>query len=319
MFLGTPEFAVPCLDALDELQGQGALSIAAVVTQPDRRGDRGRVAVPPVKVRALELGLRVLQPAALRGAGLQELLALEPELLVWAAYGNLIPRAALDAAGGRAVNVHASLLPRWRGAAPIAHAILAGDDETGITLMEGTAELDAGAILAQERVHIEPTESAGELTERLARVGGSVLRRELPRYLVGRLSARPQDEAGVTWAPKLTTKDGELDWSQPAESVARRIRAMTPSPGAWTTLNGQRIGVLAATVLGGPPRENGVLLLGRTDPAYAAYWGQSRAPHVACGAGWLRLDEVRPAGKRAMSGDDWANGSRGLGEVRLPS
>ena len=101
--------------------------------------------------------------------------------------------------------------------------------------------------------------------------------------------------------------------------VARRIRAMTPSPGAWTTLEGQRIGILGATVLGGPPRENGTLLLGRADPAYAAYWGSSRAPHVACGAGWLRLDEVRPAGRRAMSGDDWANGLRGLGEVRLPS
>ncbi|HEX4744610.1 MAG TPA: methionyl-tRNA formyltransferase [Candidatus Limnocylindria bacterium] len=319
VFLGTPEFAVPSLEAVDELNGQGVLSLVAVVTQPDRPGDRGRVAVPPVKERGLHLGLRVLQPERLRDAGLDAVLALEPELLVWAAYGNLIPRALLDAARGRAVNVHASLLPRWRGAAPVAHAILAGDDETGITLMEGTAELDAGPILAQERVHIDPTESAGELAERLARVGGTLLRRELPRYIGGELRGRPQDPLRVTVAPKLTTRDGELDWSQPAESVARRVRAMTPSPGAWTTLGGQRVGVLAATVLGGPPREHGTLLLGRRDPAYAPYWGQSRAPHVACGAGWLRLDEVRPAGKRAMSGDDWANGLRALGEVRLPS
>jgi len=310
---------VPSLDAVDELHGQGILSLVAAVTQPDRPGDRGRVAVPPVKARALELGLLVMQPDALRDVGLNAVLALEPELLVWAAYGNLIPRAVLDAAKGRAVNVHASLLPRWRGAAPIANAILAGDDETGITLMEGTAEMDAGPILVQERVHVDPTESAGELTERLARVGGKVLRRELPRYIAGATQGRAQDPAAVTWAPKLTTQDGALDWSQPAESVARRIRAMTPSPGAWTTLKGQRIGVLAATVLGGPPREHGTLLLGRTDRAYEAYWGQSRAPHVACGAGWLRLDEVKPAGKRAMSGDDWANGLRALGEVRLPS
>lgn len=310
---------MPSLDALDELHGQGVLSLVAAVTQPDRRGDRGRVAVRPVKVRALELGLLVLQPDGLRDVGLGAVLALEPELLVWAAYGNLIPRAVLAAARGRAVNVHASLLPRWRGAAPIAHAILAGDDETGITLMEGTAEMDAGPILAQERVDIDPLESAGDLTERLARAGGTLLRRELPRYIAGALGGRAQDPAGVTSAPKLTTSDGELDWSQPAESVARRIRAMNPSPGAWTTLNEQRIGVLAATVLGGPPREHGTLLLGRSDPAYVAYWGQSRAPHVACGAGWLRLDEVRPAGKRTMSGDDWANGLRGLGEVRLPS
>lgn len=310
---------MPSLDAVDELQGQGVLSLVAAVTQPDRRGDRGRMSVPPVKERALEHGLLVLQPESLRDVGLRAVLALEPELLVWAAYGNLIPRALLDAARGRAVNVHASLLPRWRGAAPIAHAILAGDDETGITLMEGMAEMDAGAILARERVHIDPRESAGELTERLARVGGALLRRELPRYIAGELRAEPQEPAGVTWAPKLTTKDGELDWSRPAETVARRVRAMTPSPGAWTALNGQRIGVLAATVLGGPPREHGTMLLGRSDLDYVPYWGRSRAPHVACGAGWLRLDEVKPAGKRAMSGDDWANGLRGLGEVRLPS
>ncbi len=310
---------MPSLDAVDELQGQGVLTLVAVVTQPDRRGDRGRLSVPPVKERALECGLLVLQPESLREVALQALLALEPELLVWAAYGNLIPRALLDAARGRAVNVHASLLPRWRGAAPVAHAILAGDDETGITLMAGTAELDAGGILARERVDIDPRESAGELTGRLARAGGTLLRRELPRYIGGGLRAEPQDPAGVTWAPKLNTQDGELDWSQPAESVARRIRAMTPSPGAWTMLNGQRVGVLAATVLGGPPRDHGTLLPGLTDLAYVPYWGRSRAPHVACGAGWLRLDEVKPAGKRAMSGEDWANGLRGLGEVRLPS
>ena len=310
---------MPSLDAVEELHGQGVVSLVGVITQPDRPGDRGRLSVPPVKQRALESGLLVLQPDRLQAVGLNAVLALEPDLLVWAAYGNLIPRALLDAARGRAVNVHASLLPRWRGAAPIAHAILAGDDETGITLMEGTAEMDAGGILAQERVDIDPTESAGALTERLARAGGTLLRRELPRYIAGQRRAAPQDPAGVTWASKLTTQDGELDWSQPAESVARRIRAMTPSPGAWTSLKGQRIGVLAATVLGGPPREHGTLLLGRSDLAYVAYWGQSRAPHIACGAGWLRLDEVTPAGKRPMSGDDWANGLRGLGEVRLPS
>lgn len=309
---------MPSLDVLDDLGGAGLLRVVAVVTQPDRRGHRGSLAVPPVKERALEHGLDVLQPERLRGHDLDALVALEPRLLVWAAYGNLIPGALIDAAAGRAVNVHASLLPRWRGAAPVAHAILAGDEETGVTLMKGTAGLDAGPVLAQERVRIDPRESAGELTERLARAGAALLRRELPRYLAGELQAQPQPADGVTWAPKLTTADGELDWAQPAETVARRIRAMTPSPGAWTTLNGQRIGVLAATVLGGPPREHGTLLVGRTDRAYGPYWGASRAPHVACGAGWLRLDEVRPAGKRAMSGDDWANGLRG-GDLRVPS
>ena len=309
---------MPSLDAVEELAGDGVLRLVAVVTQPDRPGHRGQLSVPPVKERALQLGLDVLQPERLRGHDLDVLLALEPELLVWAAYGNLIPAALIDAAGGRAVNVHASLLPRWRGAAPVAHAILAGDEETGVTLMEGTAELDAGAILAQEHVRIGPTESAGELTERLARAGGALLRRELPRYIAGDLPATAQDPVGVTWAPKLATQDGAIDWSYPAERVARRIRAMTPAPGAWTTFRGQRLGIRAATVLGGPPREHGTMLPGRSDPAYAPYWGTSRAPLVACGAGWLRLDEVRPAGKRAMSGDDWSNGLRGDG-LRVPS
>lgn len=309
---------MPSLDAVEELATGGVLRLVAVVTQPDRPGHRGQLSVPPVKERALRLGLDVLQPESLRGYDLDELLAFEPELLVWAAYGNLIPAALIAAAGGRAANVHASLLPRWRGAAPVAHAILAGDEETGITLMEGTASLDAGPILAQERVGIDPRESAGELAERLARVGAALLRRELPRYIAGELRAVPQPAAGVSWAPKLSAADGELHWSEPAEAVARRVRAMRPEPGAWTTLHGQRIGVLGTTVLGGPPREHGTMLLGRSDAAYAPYWGASRAPHVACGAGWLRLDDVRPAGKRAMSGDDWANGLRGDG-FRVPS
>jgi len=152
----------------------------------------------------------------------------------------------LDDVEGRAVNVHASLLPRWRGAAPIAHAILAGDRETGITLMAGTAELDAGAILAARRTPIAPDEDAGALTVRLAAIGGALLKDELPGYLAGHLVAWPQDPAGVTWAPKLTSAAGHLDLSEPAEALARRVRAMTPEPGAWTTFRGQRLLVLRA-------------------------------------------------------------------------
>jgi len=317
VFLGTPEFAVVSLDALEQLAGAGVVRLIAVVTQPDRPGHRGRLTLPPVKVRALASGLEVLQPERLRGHDLDAMIALEPELLVWAAYGNLIPAALIDAASGRAVNVHASLLPRWRGAAPVAHAILAGDLETGVTLMEGTPELDAGPILVRERVRIDPRETAGELSERLAQAGAALLRRELPRYIGGELEAEPQPADGVTWARKLTTADGELVWSEPAEAVGRRVRALRPEPGAWTTFRGQRIGVLAATVLGGPPRQDGTLVLGRSDPAYVPYWGASRAPHVACGAGWLRLDVVKPAGRRAMSGEDWANGLRG-DDLRVP-
>ena len=307
IFLGTPEFAVPTLDALLRLRDADAIEIAAVVTQPDRPGHRGRVTPPPVKERALAGGLAVSQPARLDGEAVAHLVALRPDVLVWAAYGNLIPRALIDAAGGRAVNVHASLLPRWRGAAPVQRAILAGDGETGITLMEGTAELDAGPILAQEKTAIDPTETAGDLTARLAALGAALLERELPRYLNGAIKGREQDVSGVTWAPKITSADGELDFARPAEHLERRVRGASPQPGAFTTVGGQRVVITRASVTGGSPAEHGVVQV------------RAGVPHVAAGAGWLRLDEVRPAGKKTMSGADWARGARALDGARLPS
>jgi methionyl-tRNA formyltransferase len=307
VFLGTPAFAVPSLDAVDRSRDRGVLDLVAVVTQPDRAGNRGRLTVPPVKARALALGLPVLQPARIDAAALPELLALRPELLVWAAYGNRIPRALLEAVQGRAVNVHASLLPRWRGAAPIAHAILAGDGETGVTLMEGTVGLDEGAILAQQRVSIGEGETAGDLTRRLAVLGAELLERELPRYVAGELRGTPQDGSKATLAPKLTSRDAELDFARPAEELARRVRAFTPEPGAWTTLRGERLVIAEASVSGGTPKEHGVLEI------------HDGWPEVAAGAGWLRLDLVRPAGKRTMTGEDWARGLRGIVGARVPS
>ena len=307
VFLGTPLFAVPSLDALGRLAERGVLEIAAVVTQPDRRGDRGRIAVPPVKERALALSLPVLQPGRFERASIAELTRLDPDLLVWSAYGNLIPRALLEAVNGRAVNVHASLLPRWRGAAPVARAIIAGDHETGVTLMEGTAELDAGPILAQERTAIGDTEDAGALTARLGLMGAALLERELPRYVAGALSGHAQDEALAMYAPKMTTADGALDFARPAEELARRVRACTPDPGAFTMFRGQRLVVTTASVTGGTPVEHGVVRV------------RDGLPHVAAGAGWLRLDAVRRAGKRTMTGAEWARGTRGLDGVRVPS
>jgi len=277
------------------------------VTQPDRAGDRGRLSVPAVKARALAFGVPVLQPARIDEAALREILALGPELLVWAAYGNRIPSALLRAVNGRAVNVHASLLPRWRGAAPIAHAILAGDPETGVTLMEGTAALDEGPILAQERTPIGEAESAGDLTRRLALLGAGLLERELPRYIARDFEAEPQDGSLATLAPKLTSRDGALDFARPADELARRVRALTPEPGAWTTFRGDRLVVAGATVSGGTPKEHGVLEI------------HDGRPEVAVGAGWLRLEMVRPAGKRTMTGEDWARGLRGVAGARLPS
>jgi methionyl-tRNA formyltransferase len=278
-----------------------------VVTQPDRPGSRGVVREPAVKAAARALGFAVRQPARLDEKEAAAILALRPELLVWSAYGNKIPKSLLAAVSGRALNVHASLLPRWRGAAPIAHAILAGDHETGVTLMEGTAELDAGPILAEGRMKIGD-ETKGELEERLAKLGGELLERELPRYLAGKLVRRPQDTKRVTLAPKLEPREGELDFTRPAEELARRVRAYTPDPGAFITLRGQRIGVLRASVGGGPGTAHGTLAI------------REGAPQVAAGAGWLRLDEVKPAGKRAMSGAEWARGLRDVRpDERVPS
>jgi methionyl-tRNA formyltransferase len=299
---------VPSLDALAALAAREDIDLAGVVTQPDRPGDRGRVEPSPVKRRAAELGLTVLQPVLLNGDAVQPIAGLRADALVWAAYGNLIPRRLIDGVDGRAVNVHASLLPRWRGAAPVAHAILAGDRETGVTLMQGTASLDRGPLIAAATTPIAPEETAGELTERLARLGGALLERELPAYLAESTQPVAQDESGATWAPKLMTADGELHLAEPAEALARRIRAMTPDPGAWTTFNGQRLGVLRASVAGGRGAQHGTLEL------------RDGVPHVAAGAGWLRLDELKPAGKRAMSGAEWARGLRDRGaEARLPS
>jgi len=299
---------VPSLGALALLAKNGAIDIVAVVTQPDRAGDRNRVEPSAVKQQALDLGLPIRQPVLFDADAAAELIALRPDALIWAAYGNLIPRKLIDAVNGRALNVHASLLPRWRGASPIAHAILAGDSETGVTLMEGTASLDRGPIVSQAHVPIGPQDTVASLTPQLADAGGALLHRDLLAYVAGARRPEPQGENGVTWAPKLTTKDGELRFAEPAEALARRVRAMDPEPGAWTTFNGHRLGVLRASVTGGRGAQHGTFEL------------RDGVPHVAGGAGWLRLDDVKPAGKRAMSGADWARGVREIGpEARLPS
>jgi len=307
VFLGTPAFAVPSLEALIDLRQQGRIELAGVVTQPDRPGNRRRMQSPPVKEVAVAAGVEVLQPARLRGEALDTVLALRPTALVWAAYGNLVPKRLLDAVEGRALNVHPSLLPRWRGAEPVAHAILAGDEATGVTLMEGTGALDAGAIVTQERVGIDDAETTGELELRLALLGARLLERDLLGYLAGDVRPVPQDASLVTWAPKLDPARGQLDASAPAADLALRVRAYTPDPGAYSFYRGTRLGILRASAAPGAAAEPGTLRL------------DAGTPEVATGSGWLRLDEVRPAGKRVMPGADWARGLRDLEAARLPS
>ena len=224
--------------------------VLLVVTQPDRPAGRGlKVTAPPVKTAALELGLDVFQPEKIREANaVERLRVLSPDLLVVVAYGQILPKTVLDTAPLGAVNVHASLLPRWRGAAPVAHAILAGDHETGVTIMKMDEHLDHGPVLAAREVAIEPHEDATALTKRLADVGASLLVETLER--VDSITPAPQDDARATVAPRLRREDGELDWSAGADEIDRRVRALQPWPGVTLPTARGRVKVLSGHVEG---------------------------------------------------------------------
>ena len=237
VFMGTPEFAAESLRALAAWDG---CEVVAVYTQPDRPCGRGRQCRPSaVKAVALEHGYEVRQPEHFKDdAEAAALAALRPDVLVVAAYGLILPQAVLDAARLMPVNVHASLLPRWRGAAPIQRAIQAGDVVTGITIMRMVAELDAGPILTQRALRIGHDEHAGQVHDQLAEMGGECLVEALARMREGRLAQFPQDEAKATYAAKLTKAEGEIDWDRPAQQVHDHIRAMHPWPGAFYHWNG---------------------------------------------------------------------------------
>lgn len=237
IFFGSPDFAVPCLEALHEIS-----DVVVVICQPDRPAGRGLAMKPPaVKKRALELGLTVWQPAKVRTREFaDELRALDAEVGVVVAYGRILPRAVLDAPRAGCVNVHASLLPRWRGAAPIQWSIVRGDEETGVTLMQMDEGMDTGPILATATTSIRPDDDAATLSHRLSKMGAALLRTELPKYLKGELSPRPQKDGEATLAPLLTKDHGRIDWNQSARAVHDHIRGMSPWPGAHSRL-GERI------------------------------------------------------------------------------
>jgi len=287
-FAGTPDFAVPCLAGL----GRCDVEITAVLTQPDRAAGRGRKLTPsPVKRSALELGAAVHQPARLDDAALLGSLGPRPELLVVVAYGLLLPQWLLDWPRLGCVNVHASLLPRWRGAAPIQRALLAGDTRTGVSLMRMTRGLDCGPVYAQGALDIVVDETAGELHDRLAALGAALLIANLENLLAGRLVAEPQDDAEASHAPKLTKDEAVLDWRASAEQLARCVRAFNPWPVAESTLDdGRRLRLWRAQVLAGaadaPP---GRIVAAGVDGI-----------DVATGRGRLRLTSVQPPGAKPM-------------------
>jgi len=295
VFMGSPEFALPTLQAL-----AADYVVVGVVTQPDRPAGRGRQLQPPaVKLLAEELGLPVIQPMTLKAAdALEQLAAWQPELIVVAAFGQILRPAVLDLPPKGCVNVHASLLPRWRGAAPIQAAILHGDAETGITIMQMDPGLDTGPILSQRSIPVEADITAGLLSEKLAELGGELLTETLPGYLAGRLVPVPQTEAKSTYAPVLKKADGELDTAQPAEQLARQVRAYHPWPGSFLPTLAGPLKVLAARAASG----NSVKSRQRAI--------QDGLPALATADGWLLLAEVQPPGKRPMSGADYLRGAR---------
>lgn len=233
--MGTPELARVVFAGLAE---DARWEIPLVVAQPDKPVGRGlHLTAPPVKREALERGIPVLQPARARDPGfLEAFAAASPDVVVVAAYGQILPPALLEIPSRGCLNVHTSLLPRWRGAAPIAWAILEGDAETGVAIMRMEAGLDTGAIVAEERTPIAGDDTGQSLHDRLAEMGARLIRRVLPDWIAGRLTPIPQPAEGVTYARKLTREDGRLDWTQPASAIDRRIRALNPWPGAFTTL-----------------------------------------------------------------------------------
>jgi methionyl-tRNA formyltransferase len=296
---GTPSAALPALEAVLDSDRHDLL---AVVTRPDARSGRGRELAPsPVKQRALEAGVEVLTPARPSEPDfLDRLRALAPDCCPVVAYGALVPPAALEIPVHGWVNLHFSILPAWRGAAPVQHAILAGDDLTGATAFRLEAGLDTGPVYGVMTAAVGPRDTAGDLLDRLSQDGAKLLIATLDGIEDGALDPQPQSDDGVSLAPKLTTADARVDWTTSAIVVDRRIRACTPSPGGWTTFRRRRLGLGPVVPL---PDDLGLAVgevrdLGRDGVV------------VGTGTGPVRLGEVRPEGRAAMAADAWARGIR---------
>ena len=248
VFMGTPDFAVPPLRALLAAPG---FDVIGVVTQPDRPAGRGNtIQQSPIKQAALATNIPVIQPQKLREPGaVEQLQAWQPELIVVAAFGQILRQQVLDLPRYGCINVHASLLPRWRGAAPIQAAIRAGDTQTGITIMKMDAGLDTGPMLSQRGIPILPTDTGSTLHDKLAELGGPLLIETLEKYLRAEITPQPQDESAQTYAPMLKKEEGAIDWTQPAEAIERQVRAFDPWPGTYTQWNGQTLKILSGTVV----------------------------------------------------------------------
>jgi methionyl-tRNA formyltransferase len=299
VFMGSDEFSVPSLLALTM-----AHDVAGVITQPDRPAGRGReLTANPVKTTAEAMGIPVFQPPRVSASeAIVQLSEWTPDVIVVAAFGQILRRPVLEIPAMGCVNVHASLLPRWRGAAPVAHAILAGDEESGVTIIKMDEGLDTGPILAQESTTIEVDDTAETLGARLAEMGAQLLVEVLPPYLEGDLDPRPQPHEGVTYAPRLQKTDGEIDWSQSAEQIDRITRAYTPWPGAYTYWGGRRLKILETIPM---PEWKGTLAPGTV-------FVDEVSPVVATGDGAVWVTQLQLEGRKPMSADQFLLGQGDL-------
>ena len=296
VFMGSPDFAVPSLRALAE-----NFSVLGVITQPDRPAGRGRkLTPPPVKVLANELGLPVVQPEKLHQdpQAMSQLQSWQPDVIAVAAFGQLLKPEVLDLPPYGCINVHGSLLPRWRGATPLNAAILHGDTETGITIMKMDVGLDTGPMIRKRTIPIQVDDTAGTLFREMANLGATLLVETLPPYVRGEIEPVPQNDALATYAPMLKKSDGELDFGRPAEELARKIRAFNPWPGTFFNWSGNSVKVHEAHSID------------KTSPGIGMFTHVGEFPAVGTGKGVLVLDQLQPAGKKSMSGEVFLRGAK---------
>ena len=312
IFMGSPEFAVPSLEHLILNQYQ----VVAVYTRPDKRAGRGRpLAFSPVKKAALTKKLTVVQPGSLKkGEALAQLADFHPDIIVVAAFGQILPQAALDVPKYGCINVHPSLLPRFRGASPVAAAILAGDDFTGASIMLMDAGLDTGPILARAQIPISDQDTTGSLTAKLSLIAACLLGDVLPRWLRGKLTPQPQNEAEVSYSSPLSKQEGEIDWHLPAIEIWRRVRAFYPWPGCYTKWRGKQLKVIEVVPLPG----EGNFEVGQVIASTPALDRVKAAFGVGTGDGILGVLRVQLEGRRTMSAAEFLRGQRQFIEAILP-
>lgn len=307
IFMGTPEFSIPSLEKLVASEYQ----VVSVYTQPDRPAGRGRRLVsPPVKLAAQSLGLEVRQPASLKDDEvLKQISELRPDIIVVVGFGQLLPQAVLKIPPFGCVNVHPSLLPRFRGASPVASAILAGDEFSGVSIMLMDEGMDTGPLLARAQIPISANDTTGSLSAKLSLVGASLLLEALTHYLKGRLTPQPQNNALATYSHPIRKQDGEINWHLPATELWRRVRAFNPWPGCYTWWRGKKLDIIEALPLGGEKRFRVGEVVGLGEKGFG----------VATGDGVLLVSRVQLEGKKPMSAAEFLRGQREFIGSVLPS